>query len=127
MDRGAWQATVHGVTKSCTRLSEPTALLLWKEGMKGRCPSGKGRVGHHISYNFLSLAPQIWAPPPLVLFHSSWPSPFSPVRSFGLKSSLPQPRRPLALEPEVFLVLQGGKALQEFSLFHIEGTVNTGH
>ena len=34
MDRGAWQATVHGVTKSRTRLSDFTSLhMLIKENM----------------------------------------------------------------------------------------------
>ena len=29
MDRGAWQATVHGVAKSRTRLSDFTSLQMW--------------------------------------------------------------------------------------------------
>ena len=36
MDRGAWQATVHGVTKSWTRLSDFTFTSLWHvEGSRG--------------------------------------------------------------------------------------------
>ena len=30
MDRGAWQATAHGVAKSWTRLSDFTSLQVWK-------------------------------------------------------------------------------------------------
>ena len=30
MDRGAWWATVHGVTKSQTRLSDFTSVIQWK-------------------------------------------------------------------------------------------------
>ena len=35
MDRGAWHVTVHGVTKSQTRLSSFTSLLLDKEAGGG--------------------------------------------------------------------------------------------
>ena len=35
MDRGAWWATVHGVTKSRTRLSDFTSLSILKNKNKG--------------------------------------------------------------------------------------------
>ena len=67
MDRGAWQATVHGVTKSRTRLSDFTftfhfhalekemathsSVLAWRipgKGDSGGLPSmGSHRVGHN--------------------------------------------------------------------------------
>ena len=49
MDRGAWRATVHGITKSYTRLS--SSILAWRipgMGEPGGLPSmGSHRVGHH--------------------------------------------------------------------------------
>ena len=39
MDRGAWQATVHGIPKNRTQLSHFTFLLKTKEGGK----EGRGR------------------------------------------------------------------------------------
>ena len=37
MDREAWRAAVHGVTKSPTRLSDWTELKMWKDRKKNHC------------------------------------------------------------------------------------------
>ena len=37
MDRGAWWATVHGVTKRLTRLKTSTTILIWKQKVLERC------------------------------------------------------------------------------------------
>ena len=50
MDRGAWWATVHGVAKSRTRLSDFTSLLVYKQLKKLICKKKKkGRKKLHFS------------------------------------------------------------------------------
>ena len=51
MDGGVWEATVHGVAKGQTRLSEFTSLSLhffianWQKSCKERRPSSQKRTG----------------------------------------------------------------------------------
>ena len=50
-DRGAWQASVHGVAESQTRLSNYTRILAWRipcsEEPGGLQSMGLQRVGHN--------------------------------------------------------------------------------
>ena len=65
MDREAWHAAVHGVTKSRTQLSNWTELIL------GGMPTGK--YGRHCSYSSpLLRRRKIALPCPMEAWHGHW-------------------------------------------------------
>ena len=58
MDRGAWWATIHGITKSLTRLSEFTSLH-FTELQEEKGTTEDGMVGYHHQLKGMNLS-KIW-------------------------------------------------------------------
>ena len=56
MDREAWRAAVHGVTKSWTQLSDWTELQCYKDTMEGQCLSEDSSPFPHSSSSRLEHA-----------------------------------------------------------------------
>ena len=119
MDRGAWWATVHGVAKSWTRLSERTELKLLLQGprlppraLPAPPPTG-GPGAPRLLPALLSLLPGSLAETSPFLIAQLVKNPpamhETPVRSLGPKSRWRRDRLPTP----VFLGFSGGLAGKE--------------
>ena len=50
-DRGAWQATVHGVSKSQTQLSDSARMYTCNTGDSGSSPDLRTKIPHAVPHN----------------------------------------------------------------------------